>query len=165
MEGLFIYHVIIDRGRLRVFDSGVERFSVDCLPDGLSPGHYKLPFIERLPHRTKFHGPGRMYLADLTQRDVKALQEDEWAEVTLDDRVKIGNVVGSIGRLKALGDTKISIHGGAESLSWSLGQSNFQPLTPMKLGVRVHNGDLVRLMSFLELRLFCGQLVVVTITP
>ena len=103
-----------------------------------------------------------MYVADLVGRDIKALQEDEWAEVTLDDRVKIGGITGSTGRLKPLGDIKWSIHGGGESLSKTLGLSNFQPLTPTP-GVRMHNSDLGRCMDFLQPRLFCGQLIVVTV--
>lgn len=118
--------------------------------------------MERLAPRQKAYGSGRIFIADLTRRDVTALVSDDKAETTLDDdRFRIANRIAAIGNLD--GFVGASIHGGGESLSHTLALSNFQPLTTPERGIRIHNADLGKLCDFIEPRLRCQQLVILTI--
>ena len=118
--------------------------------------------MERLAPRQKPYGPARIFIADLTKRDVTGLVSDEKAEATLDDdRIRLANRIATVGKLD--GFVGASIHGGGESLSHTLALSNFQPLTEPDRGLRVHNSDLLKLCDFIEPRLRCQQLVILTV--
>jgi hypothetical protein len=154
-----VYHLIVDAGTIRVLDSGRERISVKSANAVLAAGHYRVPMTERLVPSTRHYGPGRIFIDELTQRDVQSLVVAEKAEVFFDDRVKIEGIPSlPLGRC-----SEKSIHGGGETMATSLALSRFQPLTPSDRGIRVQNADLVKLIEFIDRRLSISQLIVLSV--
>jgi hypothetical protein len=154
-----LYHLIVDAGTIRVIDSGHERFSIKSGNATVPTGHYRVPMTERLVPSTRHYGPGRIFIDELTQRDVHSLITAEKVERFFDDRLRFDGFQSlPIGKC-----SEISIHGGGETMATTLALARFQPLTPSARGIRVQNADLVTLMDFIEPRLLISQLIVLSV--
>lgn len=146
---------------MTALDSSTKRLEAKALLDGPPRGHYKLSFVERLAPRQKPFGAGRIFISELTRRDISELLEGEHGEHPLDDDwLRIEDRLAPIGKMGSR--PSASIHGGGETLPFSRAMANYQPLT-FTNGIRIHNADLAKLMDFLEPRLRCLQLQVLTI--
>jgi len=146
--------------------------------DGVAFGHYKLTFVERIAPRKRAFGPGRVFIEDLNRHDISVLVDSEKAEPAMDDgRYHVFGIPGWAGF--NLPTRRTSIHGGGESLpapearqdargrvryEQDVALVNYQPLTPIAGAIRIHNAPLLKLMDFLEPRLRCQQLVILTIS-
>jgi hypothetical protein len=149
---------LVINGKLTVYDSEVERLSVPCL-SVLPPGHYKIGFTRRHAPRSRSEGSGRMSVTDLNSRDVQALSDDPRC-TPYQGGLSILGFRGDIGGLADL--ERCSIAGGSV-IDSGTATANYQPLTPHSAGVRVHNSHILQIMDYLEPRLRCEQLVILSI--
>lgn len=127
---------------------------------GLAPAHYRLPFVERFAPSTRHFGPGKIFIDTLPNRDAAQLVREDKAEWTLDDHLRFGRIPLRVGVSPR---DEFSIHGGGETLSASVSVAKFQPLTLPSRGIRIHNGDFVRMADFIERWLRCTQLVILSV--
>lgn len=156
-----MYHLIAGKS-LRVLDSHRERFDLACVVTGIGPGHYRVPFIESYAPSTRHNGPGRLFIDALPQKEIAALIDSGKCESMFGDRLKFDRMP-SLATPKAPEDC--AIHGGGETLSFTLSCARFQPLTPSPCGIRVHNRPLDELMTYLKPRLAIQQLILLTVLP
>jgi hypothetical protein len=155
-----VIHLRLAGERLRALDLDVLRLDLKAIADGIPAGHYRVARVNEVPTRTE--GPGNIEIVDLFRRDLDQLMMAEKA-FARGEEIIIGRTAALIGGLARIGCDVAIICGGHANPSQA--RHKYQPLTPMRNGVRLHNADLSKLMTWLLPQLRSIRPAVLTVDP